>query len=172
MKGDVLHAWLAGLIDGEGSVMLGRRTFSGNTRQVPRNPHYRAVVSIANCDYRLMEALVLHTGVVRVYEHRVSNTAKSHNPRKNRQWTWRLASEDIRLWMPRVRPFLVLKGEQADLLLEALVIKQQLTATKGQRWLSPDQCRGLSVRLSEIYAEIRALNTRGREVPDTRSNTL
>lgn len=158
---DVTCAWLAALIDGEGSIMLNKRTYSVNARVHPKQPIYRPVVVIANTDYRLMEALMERTGINRVYEHKVSHTSKSHNPRKRRQWTWRMVVGDIRVVLPWVRPFLVLKGEQADLLLEACAIKAENTPRPG--WTPDDGQR--RQRMDAIYAEIRALNTRGR-VPD------
>jgi hypothetical protein len=158
---DTTAAWLAALIDGEGSIMLGKRE-SG-----PRNlrqPHYRAVVAIANTDFRLMEALVNRVGDGQVYEHRVSNTRASHNPRKNRQWTWRMNANQIRVWLPPVRPWLVLKDEQAELLLEALELK----ARYGSEGRYPNAAQVIQIRdrLTEIYQAIRALNTRGRVAPE------
>lgn len=64
--------------------------------------------------------------------------------------------------MPQVRPWLVLKQPQTDLLLEALEIKQLLTPRKGEQWLTADQRFPLVSRLGDLYAEIRRLNTTGR----------
>lgn len=161
MKPQLLDVWLAALIDGEGSIMLGKRTYSGNQRNIKRRQlHFRAVVSICNTDHRLIDALVQRTGIERVYRHRVGGDPRT--PRKRSMWTWRLANDDIRKWLPRVRPHLILKQKQADLLLEALSIKQQITP--GNEGFLPKNRIGLTNRLKEIYEEIRKLNTTGRTV--------
>lgn len=142
--------------------MLGKRT--GRALESGRGIHYRPVVVVAaNTDYRLMEAISnrLGHGCGQVYEHCVSNTRSSYNPRKRRQWTYRLNVGQIRLVMPQVRPWLVLKGEQMDLLTEAMLIKASITP--GQVGFLPSNRPQLLTRLDSIYAEIRALNTRGRE---------
>ncbi len=153
------NAWLAALIDGEGSIMLNKRTYSGRQRNIRRRQmHFRAVVSICNTDIRLMEALEKQTGVGRTYQHR--NNSSPNTPRKRASWTWRLVNDEIRVWLPRVRPYLFLKGDRSDLLLEALDIKRQITP--GNVGFLPCNREPLIARLYEIYYEIRNLNTRGR----------
>jgi len=153
-------SWLAALIDGEGSVMLNKRT--GKATSSGRGVHYRPVVVIAaNTDYRLMEAITSHMGGEgQIYRHRVGGDPRT--PRKRSQWTYRLNVEQIERWLPAIRPWLVLKGEQSDLLLEAMDIKRQITP--GQLGFLPANRGPLLERLDSVYAEIRILNTRGRTV--------
>lgn len=158
--------WLAALIDGEGSIMLNKRTFSGNTSQTTkrtlRTP-FRAVVSVYNTNYLLFEKLTeTFPDRGRVYQHRVNGSPPT--PRKRAAWSWRLANNGIRWALPQVRPYLVLKTQQADLLLEALEIKNTLTPQLGETWLTKDQRHPLVSQLEIIYAEIRRLNTVGRTV--------
>lgn len=144
--------------------MLNRRTYSGNsaaTQNRTGRVHYRPVVAIANTDYRLMDALRERTGTGQIYEHVVSSTAKSHNPRKRRQWTWRLNVTQIGLVMPLVEPWLVLKQEQCRLLLEAMLLKLEFACRPGERWDAPRLSK-IRTRLDAIYAAIREANTRGR----------
>jgi len=158
-------AWLAALIDGEGSVMLNKRTYSGNTASTMERGgiHYRAVVVVAcNTDYRLMEAIGDRMGVGQIYQHRINGDPRT--PRKRAQWTYRLNAGQIREWLPEIRPWLVLKGEQADLLMESLDIKTQLTP--GNAGFLPANRPPLLERLDAIYTEIRRLNTRGRETQE------
>ena len=163
---ETVAAWLAGLLDGEGSVMLNKRTFSGNssaTTPMNSNPRYRPVVVLAaGTDYRLMEAIKNRIGVGQIYEHEVSNSSKSYNPRARRQWTYRLNVSQITDILPHLLPWLVLKREQSDLLLEAIRIKKRLTPVKGSGWNTPEIRVPSVERLDEIYQEIRHLNTRGR----------
>jgi hypothetical protein len=164
LEGPVLYAWLAALIDGEGSVMLNKRTVSERMQKIRRharrNVHYRATVSICNTNYDLMTALVSNTGIDRVYQHRINGP--KDRPRARASWTWRLAHDDSREWLPLIRPFLVLKGPQVDLLLEALNIKRQITP--GNAGFHPSERGKLITRLGVIYATIRKLNTKGRSL--------
>lgn len=149
MEGDVLYAWLAAIIDGEGSIMLTRRKEGGDTYK-----KVRPVVSVSNTDVRLMDALKERTGTGSVYLHR---RAPKENQKRD-GYTWRLNASDQRIWIPRIRPFLVLKGEQADLLMEALVLRETRTSVSGGTLVLD----GLD-RLFEIQAEISNLNRKGRE---------
>lgn len=163
----IIAAWTAALIDGEGSVMLTRRQprkytlVSGEQRSVARSSYRPVVVVAASTDYRLMEAIQERLEVGQIYEHAVSNTSQSYNPRARRQWTYRLNIGQIKELIPHVRPYLVLKGEQIDLLFEAMRIKASMTP--GQLGFLAANREPLTQRLDEIYAEIRRLNTKGRE---------
>lgn len=139
-----VDAWLAGLIDGEGSIMLVRR----------KSGHWRPVVSIANTDLRLMEALQERIGGGRVYMHRLQ---PQHN-HKRTSYTWRMTSAEMRIWLPRAMPWLVCKREQAELLLEALEIKA------GQRPVVGRQSVRGTERMDGLALAIKTLNRKGREV--------
>ena len=159
----MLYVWLAALIDGEGSVMLSLRTYSGRGKNKKMNqPHYRPVVVIANTDRRLMNALTDNTGVSRIYGHRIKGAPQVLM--KRTQYTWRLAVNDINIWLPRVLPYLVLKKEQAELLLEAMAIKAYISP--GNPGFQPGIRNKLVAELTEIYLEIRKLNTKGRATQD------
>lgn len=154
-----IRAWLAALIDGEGSIMLNRLATRLPTG---RGIRYRPVVVIAaSTDYRLMTAIQQRLTVGQIYEHAVSNTRKSYNPRAARQWTYRLNVTQIWDVLPEVQPWLVLKNEQATLLLEAMTLKRSLTP--GQTGFLPQNRDAIVERLDQIYTDIRVLNTRGRK---------
>ena len=153
-------SWLAALIDGEGSVMLNKRDLSAGAPNGRTTPHYRPVVVIAsNTDPRLHDAIRNKLGFGQVYEHK--RHAEPDNFRRRRIWTYRLNVAQIHQVMPHVRPWLVIKAEQAELLAEAMEIKRQITP--GQPGFLPENRTPLVVRLDEIHLAIRALNTRGRE---------
>lgn len=133
--------------------MLIRRV-AGPNAKVQRNPHYRAQVGVYNTDYRLMDALVDRTGVNRVYTH-VRQPKENH---KKTSYRWNMVADEIREWGPKLLPWLICKREQMVLLLEALEIAEGNTPRLGQ----PLAYSGLE-RRDEIYAEIRRLNTKGRE---------
>jgi hypothetical protein len=162
---DTSAAWFGALLDGEGSIMLNKRTYSARVAHPPRLPIYRPVVVVAaTTDYRLIDAISSRLGYGQVYEHAVSNTSLSHNPRKRRQWTYRLNTGQIPQFLAPVLPWLVLKTEQAQLLFEAIEIKRSQAPLRGVPWQARHQLADNRARLTEIYERIRALNTRGREV--------
>lgn len=147
-------AWLAALVDGEGSVMLSRRHPSPN-----RHHHYRASVVVYNTDLRLIEAIVERTGVNRVYTHK----RQARENHKRTAYSWRLVANDIRQWGPLLLPWLVCKREQMVLLLEALALADRNTPRAGQSWQQQS-----NERRDEIVAEISRLNRKGREpAPDS-----
>lgn len=158
--------WLAGLVDGEGSVMLQKRTFSGNTLRTTytgKGDSYRPVVVVANTDTRLHAAILAEFGFGQVYEHRYGGARATHK----RQYTWRMNVAQLTVMLPLLRPWFVLKGEQVDLLVEAMAIKATRDPARGGMRLSVPELELSSARLDEIYGAIRALNKTGRVRPDT-----
>ena len=67
-----------------------------------------------------------------------------------------------RILLPAIRPFLVVKQRQADLVIEALQLLEE-----NRRWAGGgkvqyrDRIDANFVQLSHIYAELRTLNRRG-----------
>lgn len=149
MRGPTLYAWLAALIDGEGSIMLVERTPDSGRRR-----HLRAVVSVSNTDTRLMKSLLREVGQGRVYTHK--------NPRRGvYAFTWRLTGLESLKWLPKLIPYLVIKRRQAKLLIEAIELGQKLAPIKGEEYdwaLMPR----LKRRREEIMLQIRSLNRKGK----------
>lgn len=146
-------AWVAGLIDGEGSIML-----TNHPTPRPNISRTRPIVSISNCDLRLMEALQERTGCGRIYKHR-------RQPKENQKrdaYTWRLTALEQREVLPHVLPWLVSKREQAELLLRALEVKDQLTCSKGKPAANFRERDVLRAERDSIQQRISALNRRGR----------
>lgn len=111
---DTTLAWLAALIDGEGSIML-----THHNKGKSGKPNLRAVVSVSNTDIRLMQTLSWGIWAGRVYTHVRKLNANSMNHRRT-AYTWRLNATEIRLILPKIIPWLTLKKEQAILLMEYL----------------------------------------------------
>jgi len=128
--------------------------------QLEKYPRIRPVLSIYNTDYRLMEALVERTGIDRVYTH---TRAPKENHKKT-SYSWRMTTDDMRFWLPKLLPWLVCKKEQAILMLEALELKTGLTPLKGQEWRKD---AAMTPRLLEIQQEISTLNRKGRVQSDS-----
>lgn len=97
-------AWAAGIVDGEGYIRFKRGKYrSGNVA-------YLLQVSVTNTDIRMLEALQkLFRGVI--YQSAVSDDTKMDC------WTWTASHGGAEKVLRAIRPFLVVKKEQADLAL-------------------------------------------------------
>lgn len=145
--------------------MLQRRTFSGNTPATTytgKGDSYRPVVVVANTDDRLHTAIIAEFGFGQVYEHRYGGARATHK----RLYTWRMNVGQLTVMLPLLRPWFVLKGEQADLLSEAVRIKSTRDPSRGGMRLTVPELERSSARLDEIYWAIRSLNEAGREPSD------
>ena len=101
MPRDADLAWAAGFIDGEGCVAV-------DSRKSPR-------ITVSNTDRRPLDRLQeLLGGTICV--HGRGNPEKGHRP----SWVWAVhGGRSVRRVLAEVRPYLVVKGEQADLVLAA-----------------------------------------------------
>ena len=103
-------AYLAGLFDGEGCI--------GYYRNRKR---YAPVVSISNTDARIIAWLHARLGGV------IEPGSKKRPSHWKCLWEWRLRSKNqIIAFLSEIRPFLRIKGEQADLLLSHLSAEQEV----------------------------------------------
>jgi hypothetical protein len=143
------YAYLAGIVDGEGTITFSRVT----TR---RNGHvyfnYSPHVSISNTDLGMLRFLKRRFGggIVRV------------SPPKNKLW-----KRDNRLYfrraemltiLPRIIPYLTTKKRKAKLMLEYMTTrKETVRQDERGRFVGIP----LAVRQKKIVAEIRKRNRRG-----------
>lgn len=136
-------AYLAGLIDGEGYLGIARSRTSAAAKGCKRGISYRLMLSVKMTDIRPLEFAHRTTGVgtVRV-ERRVEGQRLVYG------WdVWsRQAAELIR----QIRPWLLVKGEVADLCLEF----QAAMRSPGRNGLSDEEWE-LRERLS---SQVRELN--------------
>lgn len=113
---DAQLGYLAGLFDGEGTVGYYKKT-----------THWSANLAIYNTDARVMQWILQHAGCGRVYLNGGS---------KHKGWQWQLNNQaDITTFLRVIRPHLVIKGEQVDLLLTFWAKEKRLHTTKK---LSPE----------------------------------
>lgn len=97
---DVEAAYLAGVIDGEGTIML----YKANT--------VRLRLVVANTKMALLEWCKEHTAVGSI-------VVKAHaNPRHSDSGTWQANAHAAEGVVAQIRPYLVIKAEQADLALD------------------------------------------------------
>ena len=143
-------AYLAGIIDGEGCVTI---TAHQNKYESSKSvsPSFVAHVSVANTDVRLMDWLTSRLGGWVGLKRR--NYPCS---RQKPVYTWQLTSDRARAMLRIVRPYLVLKGAQADIVMAT------------DRYLMPKKScfkRRIPSELLQkraiVVAQIRKLNRRG-----------
>jgi len=124
-------AYLAGLIDGEGSIMLYRRGVGAAMR-----------VTVANTNRALLDWCAVTCGVGNIVAIRQRNA--KHKP----GGAWLVNSQAAASVLEQIRPYLVIKGEQADLAF-AFQRKLKIPAEKAEKeWQEQwrQRMRGMNAR--------------------------
>ena len=135
-------AWIAGFIDGEGTIAIYHRLGKHEHGFHPR-------VSVANTDMRAINRLVELIGAG-------YRTTRDRNPRHKIGHQWQTTNMAvIRALLAAIRPHLILKGEQADLVLE--YIEARLSAGYFET----------PARAKDIYEQLKTLNRKGPLLPHT-----
>lgn len=135
-------AYIAGIIDGEGSISIERRT----TRR--KYPVYSVTVTIVNTNVRLISWLHDRIGGCLI--------SKSVDPNRNHKAQFQiqlrhLAAEAL---LNSVREYLIVKGEQADV---ALALRKLFVGRGGRH------TDGSRATMEHLYLTARQLNKRGKD---------
>jgi hypothetical protein len=103
------RAYLAGIFDGEGCV--------GFYRSQKKELNYRACIKISNTDFWLMKWLDSRLPFGSLYTKEEIN----NHPNWRQIWEWSVKSrKDVIAFLELVRPYLIIKSAQAELLLPYL----------------------------------------------------
>ena len=147
MKEEPLHipSYLAGFIDGEGSIGLNKEL---DKRKGPRYFHYRPSLQIVNT----------HEGVMKFIHQQLGYGDYRHvgENRRHHRGIYRVAVRNQGYLLELLKcllPYLIIKRRQAELLVEYIEQRQNAWA-KG--WHKPTTARD-----HEIFKELRILNLRG-----------
>ncbi len=145
---DIDKAYIAGLLDGEGSLMIMRQLptsrKSGNV-----STQYLMRVSMTNTDEGIIRWLHSTCGGL------LTKPSKSRGPNDKPVWHWRITSKAALDLVHDLRPFLRIKATQAWLMLEAAA---QFTQRAGGYGKVPVE----ELALREGYAlAMQHLNARG-----------
>lgn len=125
-------AYLAGIIDGEGSIMLYRREKGAAMR-----------VTVANTNRALLDWCATVCGVGNIV------MTERSNPKHKPSGMWHVNSQAAASLLEQTRPYLVIKGEQADVAIE-FQRKLKVPAAKAEKeWQEQWRLR------------MRAMNARG-----------
>lgn len=141
------RAYAAGIIDGEGSIMLIHQPPRGG---VHKWEYWVLRISVANTDKKLIDWLVDKFGGG--FTH-----SRSLNPRHRDVFQWRVDAGKARPVLFAVLPYLLLKREQADIAIQYLNTHRMVG------------CRGHSKEMIEQRrkwaTQMKQLNSRGKEIP-------
>lgn len=142
-------AYLAGLMDGEGSIVIFRYLASPHQRNGKRYPRYRACVSVYNTDRRPLD-WIAETFGGKVYGRR--NTIRN----QKEELTWQASYRQALPILEAVLPYLKIKAEQARLYLgfygNGLV---------GNRWGRRGTPAHIAEARASVYATMSDLNRKG-----------
>jgi len=136
-------AYVAGIVDGEGTINIAR----AKTRK-----SYQVRMSVGSTSRRLVDYLLRTFGG--------NSTARKvlSNPKAKDQWCWYLNGYEAVTLLLEIRPFLVIKPLQANLVL-AVPRFREFTGkrARGRNWTPTELAQG-----AEAYACMHRLNKRGR----------
>lgn len=96
-------AYLAGIMDGEGSVMIVSR---GGGRSLS------ALLSVTNTKYPMLQWIIDRT-MVGLINRQYQETSK-----RSETWFWRCWGDGALMVLRQIKPYLVIKGEQASLAID------------------------------------------------------
>lgn len=140
-------AYLAGLIDGEGSIAVSRTKTSSSAKACKRGFAYRASVTITMTDLAVLEWAKRTAGVGNIC------VKKARSPNHKQAWSWTVWSIEAATLLAQILPFLKVKAEQAENLIEFQGAMRQ----PGSKGLTDDEW---SLREAH-YAKSQHLNQRG-----------
>lgn len=138
--------WLAGFIDGEGCITLNIGK-AGKGRNISTN--YSPTIRVGNTKLKLLEHCQKITGVGTIISQRTYGA--NHKP----NWQWFLCANNVRSLLLEIRPYLISKGEVAD-----LVIKMQ-DSINGNKQRNKRLKPGVVKYREEIARQVKALNKTG-----------
>jgi hypothetical protein len=110
--------YLAGIIDGEGCIYIRPhyKKQKGST-----NPSLNSKVAIGNTDVRLMLWLVENIGGTFHQKHGKHQSMRHWKPAHD----WIVNGNNAAQLLKAIRPYMVIKGEQADVLLALAALKEK-----------------------------------------------
>lgn len=137
-------AYLAGIIDGEGSIMLWKAKGDPILRG-----QFNLRINVTSTDKCLIDWIFENFGG-HCYE--CNSPSRQCQPKWKKQYTWTVPRPSILDFLIDIHPFLVIKKERCE-----VAIKFRKTFAKRERNLSKET---FDLRFS-LYQQMKHLNTRG-----------
>jgi len=148
-------AWLAGFIDGEGYIGITRQRKKETSRQAA-SLRYHPYLIIANSNYNILVFIKKLLGDGYIYEVQRKKSKLTHNNEKP-GFQYKLTKMNkLGCLLNTLRPYLHLKQQQCDLLLNFINIRKSAKCIYG-----PYRGATSYTIEEEIYQKLRILNKRG-----------
>ena len=144
-------AYLAGIIDGEGSIYIGN--FSCNPKT--KVPYYQTNIQVTNTDKPLIDWLSdTFGGLVS------KRTAKQHasNSRKT-AYMWTVSGDRVTHLSQLILPYLIVKTRQCEIMIKMRATFTPNHCKKGQQGIQPHSVELMTLRQS-LMDEMRSLHIR------------
>lgn len=144
-------AYLAGIIDGEGSIYIGN--FSSNP--ITGNPYYQTNMEVTNTEESLIIWLIDNFG-----GRRCNYTAKQ-TPKNSRRtvYRWIISGEDLTELCHLLLPYLIIKKRQCEIMIEMRKTFERKRASLGRQGTMPLEPEILEQR-KRLFDEMRSLHCR------------
>ena len=139
-------AWTAGIVDGETSISIAKRT---RKKKISVFPEYQLQICCESKTKVMQDNLQkLWGGSVTPYKDKRENRADT--------WKWSIAANQAIQFLELVLPYLIVKSKQAELAIEfqSRVVERKET----HHFLTWREC---AIR-DKIYGEMKYLNRRGK----------
>lgn len=145
----VQAAYLAGIIDGEGSICISKSIGKGG-----RSTVYQPIIGVSNTAKGLIDWLHDTFGGTRT-EYTPKQTPK--NARKH-VWRWQVTGEDITYILKLIHPFSTIKIDEIEIMLEmrATYVNRSEKGHQGSKRIPPDV---LALR-EDCHVRLAALHNR------------
>lgn len=141
-------AYIAGILDGEGSIMIMRQASESFMKQRAQrgcfDPHYAPCIRIGMLERVALDLIVDTTKIGKVYEEK-----SYHHKKPMFRWMSR-AKEDCLKFLQLVSPYLIVKKKQADLCMKFM---NEWVSLNGVR-LTPE----VRAMREKAWMEMRKLN--------------
>lgn len=145
---EVKLAYIAGILDGEGSIMIQRQTSKSFMEQRAKSgcfhPHYAPAIRIGMLEKAALDFIVEATGIGYVYQEK-----PYHHKRPIYRWVIR-SKEEITEFLTLILPYLIVKKQQALLCLRFV---SEWVSFNGAR-ITPE----VQAMREIAWAEMRKLN--------------
>jgi hypothetical protein len=152
-------AYLAGIIDGEGSIYIGN--FSSNPKTGSK--YYQTNIEVTNSDKPLMDWIVETFGG-RLHKYTAKQTPK--NSRRS-YWRWIATGERVTHLTQILLPYLITKKPQAEIMIKMReTYKPKNGVIRGVQGIAVLDKELLDLRQS-YFDQIRALHCRNYNNPKT-----
>ena len=150
---EVEKAWLAGVIDGEGSIFISKVT--PKKFRYRRGFFYRPELSVANSNPALLARVREIVG--KGYFGRDKETKQ--NPTWKDKWQYKGSGQVLRGILPQILPYLTIKREVAEAMLRYVSFVDENPIDGSEQPPS-----GYDETLDSLYIAVKALNAKGRAI--------